>query len=149
MQADGDPVSAAGNPEPIIAKLLAGADPPDCERTCLDCHTSPHSLPFVTAVAALADVPDARRTARYRCVMVFLRGEIDSSPVIASGHWEGWIARQPRGAHGFGYDPLFVTDSTGTSAAELAPDVKNRVSHRGIALRALIAELTAGIERKA
>jgi XTP/dITP diphosphohydrolase len=98
---------------------------------------------------ALADVPDALRTARYRCVMVFLRGELDPSPVIASGHWDGWIAREPRGVHGFGYDPLFVTDSTGTRAAELAPEVKNRLSHRGIALRALIAELTAGIERKA
>jgi XTP/dITP diphosphohydrolase len=98
---------------------------------------------------ALADVPDGRRTARYRCVMVFLRCELDPSPVIASGHWDGHIARAPRGEQGFGYDPLFVVDPVDTRAAELAPEVKNRLSHRGAALRTLLAELTAGVERPA
>jgi XTP/dITP diphosphohydrolase len=98
---------------------------------------------------ALADVPDGDRTARYRCTMVFLRGELDPSPVTATGHWEGPIAREPRGERGFGYDPLFITDSAGVRAAELAPDVKNRLGHRGIALRSLLAAMTAGVERDA
>jgi XTP/dITP diphosphohydrolase len=91
---------------------------------------------------ALADVPAAERTARYRCVMVYLREAHDPSPLIVGGHWEGLIAREPRGERGFGYDPLFIVDATGRRAAELEPELKNRLSHRGIALRGLIAALT-------
>jgi XTP/dITP diphosphohydrolase len=69
---------------------------------------------------ALANVPDEARAARYRCVMVYLRSPDDPAPVIAQAHWEGHIARAPRGSAGFGYDPLFVIDDAGTTAAELA-----------------------------
>ena len=95
---------------------------------------------------ALENVPDEGRAARYRCVMVYLRSPDDPAPVIAQAHWEGHIARALRGSAGFGYDPLFVIDDAGTTAAELATVEKNRRSHRGRALRALVATLTTGAE---
>ena len=86
---------------------------------------------------ALADVPDGQRTARFRCVMVYLRHELDPSPVIAQGVWEGGILREERGAGGFGYDPLFFVPENGSTAAELPDEMKKRLSHRGKALRSL------------
>jgi XTP/dITP diphosphohydrolase len=94
-------------------------------------------------LAELAQVPDERRTARYRCAMVYLRWATDPSPVIAQAAWEGWIARGPRGTGGFGYDPLFVVAGGERMAAELDAAEKNRVSHRGQALRALVVALGA------
>ena len=90
----------------------------------------------------LEAVPDPDRTARYRCAMVFLRGPEDPAPVIAQAAWEGRIGRTARGDGGFGYDPLFVLDAAGGTAAELTAAEKNRRSHRGQALRALVAALT-------
>lgn len=87
----------------------------------------------------LADVPDAERTARYRCVIAFARAADDPAPVLAEGCWEGRILRAPRGANGFGYDPLFHVPTHGCASAELEPAVKNGLSHRGAALRALLA----------
>jgi XTP/dITP diphosphohydrolase len=94
-------------------------------------------------LADLADVPDAQRTARYRCAMVYLRWPTDPSPVIAQASWDGCIARTPRGSGGFGYDPLFVVAGGERRAAEFDAAEKNRVSHRGQALRALVAALKA------
>jgi XTP/dITP diphosphohydrolase len=94
-------------------------------------------------LAALANVPDAGRTARYRCAMVYLRTARDASPVICQAEWPGHIGRELRGAGGFGYDPLFVLED-GRTAAELDPGLKNRISHRGLALRGLLAALTGG-----
>lgn len=94
-------------------------------------------------LAALADVPDAARSARYQCVMVYLRHARDPTPLICVGTWEGRILREPRGSNGFGYDPLFLVPTHECTAAELAPETKNALSHRGQALRALVAELTA------
>jgi XTP/dITP diphosphohydrolase len=91
----------------------------------------------------LQTVPDQARTARYRCAMVFLRWPADPSPVIAQAAWEGRIARSPRGDGGFGYDPYFLVDDGTHTAAELASADKNRLSHRGQALRALVAALTS------
>ena len=93
-------------------------------------------------LAELDTVPDAGRGARYRCAMVYLRGPLDASPVICQASWEGRIARLPRGSGGFGYDPLFLVGEGQTTAAELDPERKNRESHRGQALRALVAALT-------
>jgi XTP/dITP diphosphohydrolase len=87
----------------------------------------------------LGDLPSGQRTARYRCVLVMVRDASDVDPVICEGAWEGRIGFAPRGTGGFGYDPLFVIDDTGLTAAELAPGVKNRLSHRGQALRLLEA----------
>ncbi|WP_425454787.1 RdgB/HAM1 family non-canonical purine NTP pyrophosphatase [Inmirania thermothiophila] len=92
---------------------------------------------------ALAGVPWARRTARFHCVLVYLRHAADPTPVIAEGSWAGRIAEAPRGANGFGYDPLFWLDERGCTSAELAPEEKDRVSHRGQALARLVERLRA------
>lgn len=89
----------------------------------------------------LAKVPDAERQARYRCAMVFVRSADDPKPVIRVASWEGRIARAPRGDGGFGYDPLFIVQGGERTAAEFGADEKNRVSHRGQALRALVSAL--------
>lgn len=92
----------------------------------------------------LASINDAARSARYRCAMVFLRWPEDPSPVIAQAAWEGRIGHEYRGTGGFGYDPLFLLDDGARTAAELDSDEKNRRSHRGQALRSLVAALAAG-----
>ncbi len=93
-------------------------------------------------LTALERVADSERGARYRCAMVYLHGPDDASPVICQASWEGRIARVPRGRGGFGYDPLFLVGTGELTAAELDPEYKNRVSHRGQALRALVEALT-------
>jgi XTP/dITP diphosphohydrolase len=87
-------------------------------------------------------VPDGARTARYRCAMVFMRWPLDPAPVVREASWEGRIARLPRGSGGFGYDPLFLVGDGAVMAAELEAAHKNSISHRGKALRALVAALT-------
>jgi XTP/dITP diphosphohydrolase len=92
-------------------------------------------------LAELHDVPDEFRQARYQCVIAFVRSVGDQNPLIARGIWRGSIAHIPRGQGGFGYDPVFVPAGEHRSAAELASAEKNAVSHRGQALRALVAML--------
>jgi XTP/dITP diphosphohydrolase len=89
----------------------------------------------------LAEVADAERTARYRCAMVYLRWPEDPAPVVVQAHWDGVIARAPAGDGGFGYDPLFRVAGDVRTAAQLPPALKNEQSHRGQALRGLIAAL--------
>lgn len=89
----------------------------------------------------LDGVDEADRTARFRCVMVCLRQPEDPAPVICEGVWEGRIAREPSGQGGFGYDPIFLPRGYDVSAACLSPEDKNRVSHRGMALRSLMEAL--------
>lgn len=89
----------------------------------------------------LEQVPDADRSARYRCAMVYLRWPLDPAPLVCQASWEGRIGRLPRGRGGFGYDPLFLVGDGPQTAAELEAAHKNSVSHRGRALRALVAEL--------
>lgn len=89
----------------------------------------------------LAGVPDARRTARYRCAMVYVRSGDDPAPIVREASWDGCIASEPRGAGGFGYDPLFIPRGERRTAAEMSPDEKNRVSHRALALGGLLAAL--------
>src|SRR5690606_22163636 len=95
----------------------------------------------------LADVPAARRSARFICALVYLRHADDPTPIICEGRWEGLILDAPRGEQGFGYDPLFLVPDLGLSAAELPPAEKNRLSHRGIAVRGLLARLRAMDDR--
>lgn len=90
---------------------------------------------------ALESVPDGERGARFQCVLVYLRHADDPTPIVCQGTWEGSILRAPRGANGFGYDPLFLVPGPGCSSAELDPAVKNGLSHRGQALRRLRALL--------
>ncbi|HEV8647564.1 MAG TPA: RdgB/HAM1 family non-canonical purine NTP pyrophosphatase [Burkholderiales bacterium] len=78
------------------------------------------------------------RRAHYYCVMVLMRHGDDPRPLVAEGEWCGEILREPRGSGGFGYDPLFVDPTLGKTGAELTPEQKNRVSHRGKALAALV-----------
>jgi XTP/dITP diphosphohydrolase len=85
----------------------------------------------------LASLGDARK-AHYRCVMALVRGADDPQPLLAEGEWHGEIARAPRGAQGFGYDPLFVVAGDGRTAAELPETEKNRISHRGQAAARLL-----------
>ncbi|MEW5755040.1 MAG: RdgB/HAM1 family non-canonical purine NTP pyrophosphatase [Pseudomonadota bacterium] len=92
-------------------------------------------------LAALKDIPKDRRTARFQCVMVYLRHAKDPTPLVCQGTWEGRILFAPQGAGGFGYDPLFYVPGQGCSSAELPPDLKNQLSHRGQALRRLVAAL--------
>jgi len=87
---------------------------------------------------ALEGFSGEERRARFRCVLVLVRHPYDPSPLIAEGTWEGVIATEPRGAGGFGYDPLFLLPERGVTAAELTPEEKNRLSHRGQALRKLL-----------
>ena len=92
---------------------------------------------------ALADVGEAERSARFLCVMVYLRHAEDPTPLICQGTWEGRILHAPQGSNGFGYDPLFFVPDENCSAAELPPQTKNRLSHRGQALRQLLQALGA------
>jgi len=89
----------------------------------------------------LQEVPDPARTARYRCAVAYLRYPGDPAPIVCEASWEGRIASAPRGSGGFGYDPLFVVAGTDRTAAEFEAGEKNGVSHRGKALRALVARL--------
>jgi XTP/dITP diphosphohydrolase len=92
-------------------------------------------------LAELREVPEAQRTARFQCLMVYMRHQADPTPLICQGTWEGRILFEPRGEHGFGYDPVFYVPTHDCASAELAPEVKNALSHRGQALRKLVAAL--------
>jgi len=93
---------------------------------------------------AMQDVPPERRSARFVCVMVYLRRADDPTPVIAQGVWEGSILTEAVGANGFGYDPVFWVEAYRCSSAQLAPEMKNSLSHRGQALR-LLSQQLAGL----
>lgn len=90
---------------------------------------------------AMQNVPAQNRTARFRCVMVYMRHENDPSPLICEGAWEGRIANEKRGDNGFGYDPVFIVSDLSRHSAELSAEQKNELSHRGQALRALASKL--------
>jgi XTP/dITP diphosphohydrolase len=94
-------------------------------------------------LGALRATPPQSRSARYRCVLVFVAGEADPAPLTAEGVWEGFIVDSPRGSAGFGYDPYFWLPELKMTAAELDPGEKNRRSHRGAALRLLRERLGA------
>ena len=92
-------------------------------------------------LADLEKVPQEHRTARFQCLMVYMRHAQDPTPLICQGTWEGRIMFEPRGKSGFGYDPVFFVPSHDCTSAELASEVKNQLSHRGQALRHLVAAL--------
>jgi XTP/dITP diphosphohydrolase len=88
----------------------------------------------------------AERTARYCCVLVYMRWEHDPFPLISQASWEGRITEAPRGSGGFGYDPIFELSQRSVTVAELPAAEKNQLSHRGKALRGLVAQLTRGVQ---
>ena len=89
----------------------------------------------------LTGIPDQQRSARYQCVLVYMRHATDPNPVVCQGSWEGRILTAPRGDGGFGYDPLFFLPEHGCSAAELDTAIKNRISHRARASALLLKAL--------
>ncbi|MCC5858307.1 MAG: RdgB/HAM1 family non-canonical purine NTP pyrophosphatase [Ectothiorhodospiraceae bacterium] len=112
----------------IYSARYAGPDANDADNNSL-------------LLGELAGVPEAERSARFQCAMVFMRHAEDPMPLVCQASWEGRILESPRGDGGFGYDPLFWLSDSGCTAAELDADTKNRLSHRGQALRALVAAL--------
>ncbi len=92
-------------------------------------------------VSMLSAFPEEQRTARFQCLLVFMRHAEDPTPLICQGSWEGRIVTGPRGNNGFGYDPLFYIPELNCCSAELAPEQKNRLSHRGQAVACLVERL--------
>ena len=90
---------------------------------------------------ALQDTPEENRTARFQCLMVYMRHADDPTPLICQGSWEGRILTAARGSNGFGYDPVFYVPTHNCSSAELPAETKNQLSHRGQALRKLVTAL--------
>ncbi|MGH8458368.1 MAG: RdgB/HAM1 family non-canonical purine NTP pyrophosphatase [Nevskiales bacterium] len=123
-------VDALNGAPGIYSARYAGPDATDAHNN--------HKL--LTVLAAL---PPDKRTARFQCLMVYLRHAQDPTPIICQGSWEGRILDAPRGNNGFGYDPLFWVSGQDCSSAELSPETKNRLSHRGQALRQLLEKLRA------
>lgn len=92
-------------------------------------------------LAELENIQSAERTARFQCLLVFIRHPNDPTPIICQGTWEGRILFEPQGNNGFGYDPLFWITEQGCSSAELDPALKNRISHRGKAMQLLLERI--------
>ena len=90
---------------------------------------------------ALDGIPADRRTAHFYCAIAMVRHAADPAPLVAIGRWDGRILNAPTGSGGFGYDPLFRVETHDCSSAELPPEEKNRISHRGRALAALVRQL--------
>ncbi|MGD8784267.1 MAG: XTP/dITP diphosphatase [Thioalkalispiraceae bacterium] len=89
----------------------------------------------------LQAIDNAPRTARFQCLMVLMKHANDPTPLICQGTWEGEIVDTPRGDNGFGYDPIFYVPTENCTSAQLPPDKKNALSHRGKALQCLLDKL--------
>ncbi|MBL4798675.1 MAG: XTP/dITP diphosphatase [Oleispira sp.] len=109
----------------IYSARYAGADASDKDN-------------YLKLLDTLKDVPLEKRTARFQCVLVYMRHENDPTPQVFQGSWEGQILTEPSGAEGFGYDPVFLVPSEECSSAELSKDRKNVLSHRGQAIQELL-----------
>lgn len=125
-------VSALGGAPGVRSARYAPTDGGEAKS---DARNNAHLL---NTLAAYQD-----RRAHYVAVLVFVRHADDPQPIIAEGEWHGEILTTPRGEGGFGYDPLFFVPDLKASAAELTPETKNAISHRGKALRLLIEKLKA------
>ena len=121
-------VDALNGAPGIYSARFSGADASDAKNNAL-------------LIDMLGDLPDAPRSARYQAVLVLMRHPDDPTPLICQGTWEGEILLAPRGNGGFGYDPHFLIPELGVTAAEMEPAEKNRISHRGRALKALMDAL--------
>ncbi|PKG97275.1 XTP/dITP diphosphatase [Paraglaciecola sp. MB-3u-78] len=92
-------------------------------------------------LSVMADVPKAKRQAKFLCVLVYMRHGDDPTPIICQGEWCGEITTEQQGKNGFGYDPVFWVKEQNCSSAQLSPEQKNAFSHRGKALKLLLAQL--------
>jgi len=97
----------------------------------------------------MRDIPEARRGARFVCLVVYLDHPEDACPLVCEGIWHGRVSDAPRGDGGFGYDPVFHVEEFSCTSAELAPADKNRISHRARAMQALLARLGASLTETA
>jgi XTP/dITP diphosphohydrolase len=93
----------------------------------------------------LKGIPAEKRDACFYCVLVFMPHAKDPTPLVCEGQWSGTIAYEPKGSQGFGYDSVFYVPSEKKTAAELLPAIKNRISHRGIALQSFINQLPGNL----
>jgi len=91
----------------------------------------------------MSDIPNDQRSARFWCAIVFVEHANDPTPIIIQRGWEGEILREKAGENGFGYDPIFYVPTHKKASAQLSPEQKNDISHRGKALQALLLELQA------
>ncbi|WP_293746198.1 XTP/dITP diphosphatase [uncultured Paraglaciecola sp.] len=96
---------------------------------------------IIKLLDAMADVPKDKRQAKFLCVLVFMRHADDPTPIICQGEWAGEITSEQHGENGFGYDPVFWVEQQNCSSAQLLPEQKNELSHRGKALKLLLAQL--------
>lgn len=119
-------VAALGGKPGVISAIYAGEPRSDARN----------NEKLLAAMQGMAD-----RRAHYHCALVLLRHADDPQPVIAEGQWHGVILQAPRGAGGFGYDPLFLDPELDQTVAEISTEDKNRVSHRGKALQMLVEKL--------
>ena len=94
-------------------------------------------------LANIKDVAEADRTARFICLMVYVRHAEDPTPIICQGSWEGRLLSDPQGENGFGYDPIFYVPEKSCTSAQLSSEEKNAMSHRGKAIQCLIKQLHA------
>ena len=92
---------------------------------------------------AMANIDEDKRSARFHCVLVYMKSHLDPSPIVAHATWEGRILYAPEGEQGMGYDPVFYVPETDCSAASLEASHKNAISHRGQALKMLMHKLQA------
>lgn len=134
----------------LVGERLVVADDSGLEVDALDGAPGLRSARYAGVGASAADnlrlllknlAGAPRSPARFRCAVACLRRADDPAPVVATGVWEGQILAAPRGLNGFGYDPVFYLPEQGRTAAELPPDLKNALSHRGQALRALLEKM--------
>jgi XTP/dITP diphosphohydrolase len=134
-------VPALADDSGIVARALGGAPGVHSARFAGDPRSDArNNAKLVSLLRAAGD-----RRAHYYCVVVLMRDERDPEPLIAEGRWHGEIVLEPRGSGGFGYDPHFLVSALGKTAAELDPEEKNALSHRGQALRRLLALLGEGV----
>lgn len=122
-------VDALSGAPGIYSARFAGVDASDAEN-------------LQKLLEDLKGVPEAERSARFQCLTVFMAHAQDPTPLICQGSWEGRILFAPQGENGFGYDPVFYVPGENCAAAELPPETKNRLSHRGQALAKLLAALS-------
>ncbi len=120
-------VDALNGQPGIYSARYAGSHGPDADQNNND-----------KLLEELEQIPEQDRTARFQCVIVYLRHAEDPMPLICQGTWEGRILTAESGANGFGYDPLFYVPEHDCASAQLDPETKNSISHRGQALRQLL-----------
>ena len=121
-------VSALGGQPGVYSARYSGEDATDQTN-------------IVKLLKVMADIPTQKRQAKFLCVLVFMRHADDPTPIICQGEWHGHISTEQHGENGFGYDPVFWVDEKNCSSAQLSSEQKNLLSHRGKALKLLLAEL--------